>query len=257
KSHGTMFGMGWHLSQEQRKMLVTYAPKRKDEKNLATYEELNAKLPQVAELYQHGLACIFPGAVTEMQDVSDWEGVLSFADTLDGGSPQQPFTNSLTATKQGFCNFQHCDLDFTPIVYGKWWEAQQINGDPRWVFTAEADHSKTQGGEFLWGAYGIGVDFARAHGLVEIFWRGQLDYHGILNSTDQLGFTHFGTSIQVTSKGVMAMRKVWNVQELADSGHNVHLLAPKSRVRITTAQDRIQKARSGTVSICPICIILH
>lgn len=93
------------------------------------------------------------------------EGVLSFADTLDGGSPQQPFANSLTATKQGFCNFQHCDRDFAPIAYGKWWEAQQINGDPRWVFTAEADHSKTQGGEFLWGAYGIGVDFARLSSL--------------------------------------------------------------------------------------------
>jgi hypothetical protein len=37
KPHGVMFGIGWHLSQEPRKTLVTYAPSKKDDETLAMY----------------------------------------------------------------------------------------------------------------------------------------------------------------------------------------------------------------------------
>ncbi|KAJ7694692.1 hypothetical protein B0H14DRAFT_3175041 [Mycena olivaceomarginata] len=186
-----MFGIGWHLSQEPRKTLVNYAPSKKDDETLAIYEDLYNRLPQVAALYRHGLSCLFPGGATAIQNVTDREGVLSFADALDGVSPQRPFANSLTATKLDFCNFQHMDKDFCPIAYGKWWEAKQVK-DGKWSFATDADHSRTSGGEFVWGAYGVGVDFARAHGLVEIFWRGQLDYHGTLHSVDERGYTRWG-----------------------------------------------------------------
>ncbi|KAJ7916205.1 hypothetical protein B0H13DRAFT_1495990, partial [Mycena leptocephala] len=212
KLHGVMFGIGWHLSQEPGKSLVNYAPRNKDEEALATYEALNDELPRLAALYRHGLACLFPGGASALQSVADRDGVLSFADALDGISPERPFANSLTATKLGFCNLLHCDKDSAPIAYGKWWEAQKLRGQVKWSFAPHVDHDKTRGGEFMWGAYGIGVDFARARGLVEIFWRGQVDYHGTLNSTDESGYTRWGTSVQITSKGVNAMQKVWNVE---------------------------------------------
>ncbi|KAJ7789597.1 hypothetical protein B0H13DRAFT_1676317, partial [Mycena leptocephala] len=205
--HGVMFGIRWHLSQELGKSLVTHAPRDKDEKALATYEALNAELPRVTALYRHGLACLFPGGASALQSVADREGVLLFADALDGISPEWPFANLLTATKLSFCNMLHCDKDSTPI--------------------ANVDHDKTSGGEFMWGAYGIGVDFANTWACGDIL-HGQLDYHGTLNSTDESGYTHWGTSVQITSKGVNAMQKVWNVEQLASSGHNVHRLAPKS-----------------------------
>jgi hypothetical protein len=102
--------------------------------------------------------------------------------------------------------------------------------------------------------------FFRARGLVEIFWRGQLDFHGTLHSADNPGFTRFGTSIQVTTTGVNAMKKVWKVEELAQSGHNIHHLTPKSAARITTVQDRIQNAQAHTVSpphpiVCGDCTL--
>ncbi|KAJ7430674.1 hypothetical protein B0H11DRAFT_1707471 [Mycena galericulata] len=252
KTHGVMYGVGWHGSQEANKSLVTYAPKKQDAESLATFRDLNDKLPKVAALYRQGLACLFPGGATTIQNVADREGALSFADALDGISVERPFANSLTATKLGFCNFQHSDHDFCPIAYGKWWGAKKVDG--KWIFSRDADHSRTKGGEFMWGAYGVGVDFA--NGLVEIFWRGQLDYHGTLQSIDEQGFTRFGTSIQITTKGINAMHKVWKVEELAESGHDIHRLAPKSMARITTAQDRIDMARARAVSIHIIFLLL-
>ena len=68
--------------------------------------------------------------------------------------------NALTVTKEGFCNFQHTDRDAHPATYGEWWEAVQLP-DGRWIFHPKVDHNKTRGGEFVWGAYGVGVDFAR------------------------------------------------------------------------------------------------
>lgn len=102
------------------------------------------------------------------------------------------------------------------------------------------------------------IDFYdRAQGLVETFWRGQYDFHGTLSSMDDDGFTRFGTSIQITGKGVNAMHKVWNVAELAASGHDVRNLARKSRV--TTAQDRYDSAmvRIPPISCSAALTIMH
>ncbi|KAJ7081665.1 hypothetical protein C8R44DRAFT_558276, partial [Mycena epipterygia] len=155
--HGVMFGIGWHLSQEPGRSLVNYAPRNKDDESLDIYLQLNAKLPRVSALYRHGLACLFPGGGIATQGVADREGVASFADALDGVAPERPFANSLTATRSGFCNYQHCDKDFCPIAYGMWWEVSNTSG--KWTFTSNADHNKTSGGELMWDAYGIGVDF--------------------------------------------------------------------------------------------------
>ncbi|KAJ7217992.1 hypothetical protein GGX14DRAFT_390701 [Mycena pura] len=92
----------------------------------------------------------------------------------------------------------------------------------------------------------------RAPGLVEIFWHGKIDYHGTLFSMDDPGFTRFGTSIQITKKGVDVMRKVWNVGELAQSGHNIHMLEAASRV--ATTQDWIDKANEVSTIISVIAV---
>ena len=69
---------------------------------------------------------------------------------------------------------------------------------------------------------------------------------------DDPGFTRFGTSIQITKKGVNAMRKVWNIEELAQSGHDIHMLEGASR--ITTAQDRIDKVNEVSTIISVITV---
>ena len=43
------------------------------------------------------------------------------------------------------------------------------------------------------------------------------------------------------------MKKVWNVEQLAQAGHDIHKLETASR--ITTAQNRIDKAKADEVSI--------
>jgi hypothetical protein len=87
--------------------------------------------------------------------------VLSFGDILDGDHVERPFANSLTATREGFSNFQHMDNDASLIAYGMWFEAGKREGDQTWSFTEDGDHEKTKGGEFIWGAFGIGVDFEK------------------------------------------------------------------------------------------------
>jgi hypothetical protein len=65
---------------------------------------------------------------------------------------------------------------------------------------------------------------------------------------DDEDYTRFGTSIQITAKGVNAMEKLWNVKQLAESGHNIHNLHPQSASRITTQNNRTE----STVSVPPI-----
>ncbi|KAJ7204008.1 hypothetical protein C8J57DRAFT_1008482, partial [Mycena rebaudengoi] len=136
-------------------------------------------------------------------------GVLSFADALDGKSAERPFTNSLTATYHGFSNWLHCDNDHVPVAVGLWWEAECEGPGKKYVFSTDADHNKTKGGEFVWGEFGFGVDFEKTRGLVKIYWHGQEDYHGTLQSTDDKNFTRWGTSVQITNKAVHAMTKLW------------------------------------------------
>ncbi|KAJ7072165.1 hypothetical protein C8F01DRAFT_953979, partial [Mycena amicta] len=219
KPRGSMYALGWHNAQERNKTLAAYAHCFKDAASQAKYvaTELVQKLPKVAAFYRHGLSCLFPGGAQKMQDFADKHGVLSFGDLLDGDHTERPFANSLTATREGFSNFGHRDNDATAIAYGFWFPAK-LEGDnnkskPRqWSIGGDDDNAKTAGGEFIWHEYGIGVDFQRAKGLVEIYWRGQLDFHGTLQSVDEEAYTRFGTSVQITTKGVNAMAGVWNVE---------------------------------------------
>ncbi|KAJ7609672.1 hypothetical protein B0H17DRAFT_1153703 [Mycena rosella] len=74
KPHGIIFGIGWHLSQEENKSLVYYTPRKKDESS-----------PRLR-------SCIgmdYPGGAAAIQDVANREGVFSFVDVLDGTSDQQ------------------------------------------------------------------------------------------------------------------------------------------------------------------------
>ncbi|KAJ7070746.1 hypothetical protein C8F01DRAFT_1077162 [Mycena amicta] len=228
KPLGAMTAVGWHLSQEKNKTLVSYAFANKDKESLAIVEELITRLPDLSALYRDRLIAIFAGAADKLQEFADKNGVLSFAETLDGANPQRPYTNSLTVTKCGFGNFQHLDADAIDIAFGLWWEAIRIrdrDGKLRWKCSEDVDHNKTKGGEFIWGEYGIGVDFPNCKGLVEIYWRGKVDFHGTMKSEDEPGHTRFGSSVQITKKGVDAMHKVFDTRELAASLHDVEKLA--------------------------------
>ncbi|KAJ7851411.1 hypothetical protein B0H14DRAFT_3661290 [Mycena olivaceomarginata] len=237
---GKMVGIGWHLSQEPGKTLVAYAFKDKTVEGQKKAKELISRLPKLAALFRHRLSCLFPGGVGMLQAFADERGVLSFGDILDGDHVERPFANSLTATREGFSNFQHMDNDASLIAYGMWFEAGKQEDDQTWSFTEDGDHEKTKGGEFIWGAFGIG--------LVEIFWRGKLDFHGTLESMDDEDYTRFGTSIQITAKGVNAMEKLWNVKQLAESGHNIHNLHPQSASRITTQNNRTESTSKASAS---------
>jgi hypothetical protein len=86
---------------------------------------------------------------------------------------QEPVT--LTLTNNDFANFQleHCDKDFIPIAYGLWWTSKR-EVDPKtntstYSFDPTTDHGRVDGGGFLWGEYGIGIDFARYGCVTTIF----------------------------------------------------------------------------------------
>jgi hypothetical protein len=89
---------------------------------------------------------------------------------LDGSSAEFPFANSLTLTNNDFANFQHCDKDFIPIAYGLWWTSRKdISGPknvPSYSFDSNIDHGNVKGGAFLWGEYGIAIDFERYESVV-------------------------------------------------------------------------------------------
>jgi hypothetical protein len=93
---------------------------------------------------------------------------------LDGSSPEFPFANSLTLTNNDFANFQHCDKDFIPIAYGLWWTSkQEVDPDTNsstYSFHSTTDHERVVGGGFLWGEYGIGIDFARYERETTVFF---------------------------------------------------------------------------------------
>lgn len=89
---------------------------------------------------------------------------MSFDNALDGESIATPFANSLTATNNDFANYQHRDNDLIAAAYGMWWTTaveKGENGQPRYKFKDDIDHNQVRGGAFLWGAYGIAVDFER------------------------------------------------------------------------------------------------
>ena len=59
---------------------------------------------------------------------------------------------------------------------------------------------------FLYDTFYILILYVHScKGLVEIFWRGKLDHHCTMESSSKTGTTRWGTSIQVTKKGVDAI----------------------------------------------------
>jgi hypothetical protein len=66
-------------------------------------------------------------------------------------------------TNNDFANFPHCDKDFIPIAYGLWWTSRKdVSGPtnvPSYSFDPDIDHGNVKGGAFLWGEYGIAIDF--------------------------------------------------------------------------------------------------
>lgn len=40
-----------------------------------------------------------------------------------------------------------------------------------------------KGGQFVWGSYGLGADFAAHDGVTWLIWRGRDDIHGTLEAT--------------------------------------------------------------------------
>ena len=65
-------------------------------------------------------------------------------------------------TNDNFANFQHCDKDHSAIAFGLWWtSARALTPDGQLVYSFPSGlyHDQIDSGGFLWGKYGIGVDF--------------------------------------------------------------------------------------------------
>lgn len=91
--------------------------------------------------------------------------IIAFNDTLDGSSPKTPFVNSATVTHSDFANYLHRDRDHIASAFGIWWPAKCIWDAEkkmyRYVFAEDAKQSSVKGGAFLWGEFGLAVDFAQ------------------------------------------------------------------------------------------------
>lgn len=74
----------------------------------------------------------------------------------------------------------------------------------------------------------------RCEGYVEIYWRGKADHHVTLASTREKGYTRFGTSIQITKKGLDAVDNFWDFDEAT------------RRTRLRNVPDRIQRYAEGS-----------
>ncbi|KAF9039139.1 hypothetical protein BJ165DRAFT_1496361 [Panaeolus papilionaceus] len=203
-----MFAMGWHTSFEKGAEIATYAASR-HQAAIEIYRDLYPKLPQVANAYRTRLMSLYPLALKEMTEAVQKDGIPNFSDAeLSDDIFQGSYANALAITRDNFANFQHRDNDETPHTYGWWWPAL-LSMDGRYHVDWNS-HSKTEGGGFSFGEYGIGVDFQRCNGcLVEIQWRGKTDIHGTAKSISEGNFTRFGTSIQITAKGAGAARRFW------------------------------------------------
>ncbi|KAG1889499.1 hypothetical protein F4604DRAFT_1498440, partial [Suillus subluteus] len=115
--------------------------------------------------------------------------------SLDEGiTPQQPFTNSLTLTHNNFTNYLYTDCNHIPITYGMWWVSKHEKVRGPFEFHPQVDHYCITGGFF-----------SEVTGLVEIFWRGQKDFHCIMWSQSTNDMTQWGTSVQITAAGVQSV----------------------------------------------------
>ncbi|KAG6371027.1 hypothetical protein JVT61DRAFT_10750 [Boletus reticuloceps] len=214
KPYGIMKAVGWHHSFEKNKSIATYAP-LPTPAALTVYKNVMPKLPQVAGMYRDRLCTLLPHAGRKMVEESEELGIPSFAMlSLDASTtPQQPFANSLTLTYDDFANSLHQDNDFHAIAYGMWWASSSAGSQGPFSFEDAIDHDSIKGGHFFNGEFNIGVDFSRCQGLVEIFWRGKLDHHCTMKSTSAQGTTRWGTSVQITQKGVNAIAAFRNKED--------------------------------------------
>ncbi|TCD59903.1 hypothetical protein EIP91_011208 [Steccherinum ochraceum] len=207
KPNGHMWAVGWHASMEDDKTLVYYAGK---DAKVELYETVISRLPAAATMFKEHFLSLFPGAARSMIRFAAERNIPSFADgELDGESSEMPFANCLTLTNNNFSNALHMDNDEAPLAYGMWWttRVKKVNRANVYEFDEKVDHSSVKGGAFLLAAYGIGVDFERSGGLVEIFWRGKQDWHATTKSTSPSECTRWGTSVQLTKKGVAAVAR--------------------------------------------------
>ena len=74
----------------------------------------------------------------------------------------EPFANNLTVTLPIFC----IETSGILVAYGWWWAAQKNSISQQFELWKDCDHDKINEGAFLWGEYGIGVDF----GEFQISW---------------------------------------------------------------------------------------
>ncbi|KAG2737617.1 hypothetical protein P692DRAFT_20761316, partial [Suillus brevipes Sb2] len=201
--YGIMAGVGWHRSYEKNTDISFYTPPNV----VYSYTACLDKLSGVAQEYRDRLFTLLPHAGHQMVSVSREGRIPSFATvSLDEGtSPEHPFANSLTLTHNDFANYLHKDRDHIPIAYGMWWVSKRERTRGPFHFDPTADQYRIPGGAFFWGEYNIGVNFSKASGLVEIFWRGQKDFHCTTQSESPPGMTRWGTSVQLTGAGVSAI----------------------------------------------------
>lgn len=70
------------------------------------------------------------------------------------------WANALTLTNDNFANFLHRDRDHIPATFGLWWVVYHKKFKKFW-FNDQIDHKNVSGGQFVWGAYGVAIDFPK------------------------------------------------------------------------------------------------
>ncbi|KAF9488407.1 hypothetical protein BDN71DRAFT_1457361 [Pleurotus eryngii] len=205
---GEMEAIGWHTPMGAKgKRLLSYAhcPTKHAK---AKYLELIPRMSNVAKMYHDNFLSLFPAQAKKMDDFAKKNKIPSFAaETIDGVDSNHPFANALTITHDNFSNFLHTDKDEIEIAYGMWWAGRKE--EKGWTVGDDTAQRHIQGGAFLWGKYGVAVDFEHTKGLVEVFWRGKVDSHATMRSRSKAEYTRFGTSIQLTQKGTSAVANFW------------------------------------------------
>ncbi|KAF4596300.1 hypothetical protein EYR38_007677 [Pleurotus pulmonarius] len=221
---GEMEAIGWHTPMGAKgKRLLSYAH-RSTKHAKAEYLELIPRMSSVAKMYHINFLSLFPAQAKKMDDFAKKNKIPSFAaDTIDGVDSNHPFANALTITHDNFSNFLHTDKDEIEIAYGMWWAGRKK--EKGWTVGDDMAQSHIQGGAFLWGKYGVAVDFEHANGLVEVFWRGKVDSHATMRSRSKAEYTRFGTSIQLTRKGTSAVANFW-----AARGNPALVITPLDRI---------------------------
>ncbi|KAJ4464501.1 hypothetical protein C8J55DRAFT_493846 [Lentinula edodes] len=211
--HGKMYAAGWHQTRGEKGKDIVYYTVQKgstvtkllDQKE--KYERSTNNLADVAAEYAQGLQSLFPLGYKILTEFVQRNDLPSFAqlDLLHKGElVAMPFANSLTITHSDFSNYVHCDRDAIAVAYGWWWVGYRGHSKDSWKLSLDGsfDHNQVTGGSFLIAQHGIAIDFARAEGLVEIYWRGKNDHHVTLASNSPENVTRFGTSVQITQSGV-------------------------------------------------------